>query len=123
MHCFASENPIYTGTWIFGVESRKSLKGKENLLLKNLQVKNLRRKRPIFFMENIFGRKVRYSKHQRNGFLKDRTFTRVFDFPPSDLMRPRYWRSADARMRMQNALLFFQGRSVQPKKFGDAVSI
>ena len=32
-------------------------------------------------------------------------FTRVFDFPPSDLMRPRYCRSADARMRMQNALL------------------
>ena len=32
-------------------------------------------------------------------------FTRVFDFPPSDLMRPLYCRSADARMRMQNALL------------------
>ena len=31
---------------------------------------------------------------------------RVFDFPPSDLMRPRYCRSADSRMRMQNALLF-----------------
>ena len=30
---------------------------------------------------------------------------RVFDFPPSDLMHPRYCRSADARMRMQNALL------------------
>ena len=30
---------------------------------------------------------------------------RVFDFPPSDLMRPRYCRSADSRMRMQNALL------------------
>ena len=28
-----------------------------------------------------------------------------FDFPPSDLMRPRYCRPAHARMRMQNALL------------------
>ena len=39
MHCFASENPTYTGTWLFGVESWKSLKGQENLLRKNLQVK------------------------------------------------------------------------------------
>ena len=31
----------------------------------------------------------------------------VFDFPPSDLMRPHYRRSADARMRMQNALLLY----------------
>ena len=46
----------------------KVFKGQENLLLKNLQVKNPRRKRPIFFMENIFCRKVWYSKHQRNGF-------------------------------------------------------
>ena len=39
MHCFASENETYTGTWLFGVESWKSLKDQENLLLKNLQVK------------------------------------------------------------------------------------
>ena len=39
MHCFASENQIYTGTVIFGVESLKSLKGQENLLLKNLKLK------------------------------------------------------------------------------------
>ena len=39
MHCFASENQPYTGTWLFGVESWKSLKGQENVLLKNLQVK------------------------------------------------------------------------------------
>ena len=39
MHCFARENQTYTGTWLFGVESWKSLKGQENLLLKNLQVK------------------------------------------------------------------------------------
>ena len=39
MHCFASENQTYTGTWLFGVESWKSLKGHENLLLKILQVK------------------------------------------------------------------------------------
>ena len=36
MHCFAGENQIYTGTVIFGIESLKSLKGQENLLLKNL---------------------------------------------------------------------------------------
>ena len=35
MYCFASENQSYTGTVIFGVESLKSLKGQENLLLKN----------------------------------------------------------------------------------------
>ena len=39
MHCFASENQTYTGTVIFGVESLKSVKGQENLLLKNLQLK------------------------------------------------------------------------------------
>ena len=39
MHCFASENQTYTGTWLFGIESWKSLKDQENLLLKNLQVK------------------------------------------------------------------------------------
>ena len=64
MHRFASENQTYTGTVIFGVESLKSLKGQENLLLKN----HAYRKRPIFVVENIFCRKVRYSKHQRNAF-------------------------------------------------------
>ena len=39
MHCFTSENQTYTSTWPFGDESCKSLKGQENLLLKNLQVK------------------------------------------------------------------------------------
>ena len=39
MHCFASENQTYTGTWLFGIESWKSLKGQEHLLLKNLLVK------------------------------------------------------------------------------------
>ena len=38
MHCSASEDQTYTGTWLFGVESWKSLKGQENLLLKNLQL-------------------------------------------------------------------------------------
>ena len=66
MHCFASENQAYTGTVIFGVESLKSLKGQET----NCRKIPLRQ-RPIFVMENIFCRKVRYSKHPRNGFLKD----------------------------------------------------
>ena len=39
MHCFASENQTYTGTVIFGVKSLKSVKGQENLLLKNPAVK------------------------------------------------------------------------------------
>ena len=103
--------PIQEHDFSVGVESSNSLKGQENLLLKNLQVKNPGRKRPIFVMENIFCWKVRYSKHQRNGFQKDRTFTRVFDFPPSDLMRPRYCRSVDARMRMQNALLLLRSHT------------
>ena len=54
MHCFASENQIYTGTVIFGVESLKSLKDQENLLLQKSTTENPRRKRPIFVMENIF---------------------------------------------------------------------
>ena len=58
MHCFASENQIYTGTVIFGVESLKSLKDQENLLLQKSTTENPRRKRPIFVMENIFCRKV-----------------------------------------------------------------
>ena len=66
MHCFASENQAYTGTVIFGVESLKSLKGQETNCWKIPL-----RQRPIFVMENIFCRKVRYSKHPRNGFLKD----------------------------------------------------
>ena len=39
MHCFASENQTYTGTVSFGVESLKSVKGQENLLLKNPALK------------------------------------------------------------------------------------
>ena len=37
MYCFASENQIYTGTVVFGVETFN--KGQENLMLKNLQLK------------------------------------------------------------------------------------
>ena len=40
---------------------------------------------------------------------------RIFDFPPSDLMRPRYCRSADSCMRMQNALLFLQAGRLQSR--------
>ena len=83
MHCFASENQTYTGTWLFGfIGPRKPTTEKST-------VKHPRRKRQIFVIENIFCKKVRYSKHKRDGFQDDGTFTRVFDFPPSDLMRPR----------------------------------
>ena len=56
MHCFESEDQTYTGTVIFGVESLKSLKGHENLLLK------IPLKKCSIFV------KVQYSKHQQNGF-------------------------------------------------------
>ena len=39
-------------------------------------------------------------------FKRTVTLHQVFDFKPSDLIHPRYCCSADARMRMQNALLF-----------------
>ena len=64
MHCFESENQTYTGTWFFGVESWKSLKGQ----VERSWTENPCRKRPIFVMENFFCRKVRDSKHQRNDF-------------------------------------------------------
>ena len=41
MPCFASENQTYTGTVIFGIESLKSLKGQENLLLKKSRLENV----------------------------------------------------------------------------------
>ena len=37
LHCFASENQTYTGTWLLALSL--VFKGQENLLLKNLQVK------------------------------------------------------------------------------------
>ena len=43
MHCFASENQIYTGTVIFGVESLKPTAEKS-------ATENSRCKRPIFVM-------------------------------------------------------------------------
>ena len=39
MQCFAGENQTYTVTVIFGVESLKSLKGQENLMLENPALK------------------------------------------------------------------------------------
>ena len=57
------------GTVIFGVESFKSLKGQENLLLKNLQLKtSVENVRFLSWRTFFFCRKVRCLKHQRNGF-------------------------------------------------------
>ena len=67
MHCFASENQTYTGTVIFGVESVKVFKRSTKPTAEKSTTENPRRKRPIFVMENIFCRKVRYSKLRRNG--------------------------------------------------------
>ena len=50
---------------IFGIESLKSLKGQENLMLKNLQLRTRVENVQFFVMELIFCRQVRYSKHQR----------------------------------------------------------
>ena len=105
MHCFASENQTYTGTVIFGVESLKSLKGHENLMLENPALKT-----SDFCHGEHFFVGTEYDIQSTNNIAFKRTvrnFTRIFDFPPSDLMRPRYCHSADARMRMQNAFLFF----------------
>ena len=66
MHCFASENQIYTGTVIFGVESEVFKRSRKPTAEKST-TENLRRIRPVFAMESIFCRKVRYPKHQRNG--------------------------------------------------------
>ena len=68
MHCFASENQIYTGTVIFGVESLKSLKDQEKFT-----TENPRRKRPIFVMENIFCRKVGIQSTDEMAFKRTET--------------------------------------------------
>ena len=54
MHCFASENQTYTGTVIFGFESFKVFKSSTKPTAEKSTTENPRRKRPIFFMENIF---------------------------------------------------------------------
>ena len=76
MHCFASENQIYTGIVTFGVEPFKSLKGQENLLLKNLTcVENV----PFFIMGKIFVGK--YGIQSTNEIALKRTVTsREFSF-------------------------------------------
>lgn len=87
MLCF-EKNHTYTSTVIFGVESRKST-------AENSTTENLRRKRPIFVVENIFCRKlITLFKAPtkwllKGGFWKDCNFERVFNFPPPDLMCPR----------------------------------
>ena len=82
-----------TGTPIFGLEYFKSLKGQGNPLLKNLQLKTR--------VENV-------------RFLPWTTFFVGKDGIQSTnkmaLMRPRYYRSAGARIRTQNALLLFDIR-------------
>ena len=78
MHCFASENQIYEGTVIFGVES---LKGQENPLLKNLQLKRLVENVRFLSWRAFFCSKVWYSKHQRNGLLKGLKLYASFRFP------------------------------------------
>ena len=86
--------------WVFKVfkRSRKPTAEKST-------TENPRRKRPIFVMENIFCRKVGIQSTDEMAFKRTVTLREFSIFPPSDLMRPRYCRSADARMRMQNALL------------------
>ena len=69
MHCFASENQIYTGTVIFG----KSLKGQENLLLKNLQLKTREEKVQFLSWRAFFVGK--YSIQSTNEMAFKRTVT------------------------------------------------
>ena len=50
--------------------------------------------------------------HFRNGSLEDSNLTRVFNFPSSDMLCPRYCHSADARIRTQNVLLFYLAKFI-----------
>ena len=80
MHCFASEIQTYTRTWLFGVESWKSLKGPENLLLKNLQVKT-RVEKVWFLSENIFSWKCGIQSTNEMAFKRTVTLRASFRFP------------------------------------------
>ena len=65
-----------TGTVIFGLKYFKSVKDKENLLLKNLQLKT--RGEDVGFLSWITFFVGKYGIHQRNGLEKDCSFTREF---------------------------------------------
>ena len=80
MHCFASENQTYTGTWLFGVESWKSIKGQENLLLKNLQVKT-RVENVRFLSWRVFVGKYGIQSTNEMAFKRTVTLRASFRFP------------------------------------------
>ena len=92
MHCFASENQIYTGKvifpwrWVFKVFKRSRKPTAEKFT-----TENPRGKRLIFVMESIFCRKVGIQSTIEMGFKRTET---LWQF--SNLMRPHYCRSADA---------------------------
>ena len=83
-------------SWVFEVCERSRKPVAEKSRFENVQFLSWR----TFFVG-------KYDIQSTNEITFKRTVTlREFSiFPPSDLMRPRYCRSADARMRMQNALL------------------
>ena len=80
----------------------KSVKGQENLVLKNPALKTS----DFCHGELFFVGKCAIQSTNEMAFKRTVTLREFSIFPPSDLMRPRHCRSANARMRMQNALLF-----------------
>ena len=83
----------------------KSLKGQENLLLKNLQLKTRIENVRFLSWRTFFVGKNGIQITNEMAFKRTVTLREFSISPPSDLMRPRYCRSADTRMRTQNALL------------------
>ena len=108
MHCFASENQIYTGTVIFGVESLKSLKDQANLLLKNLQLKTRVENVRFLSWRTFFVGK--YGIQSTNEIALKRTVTSRF--PSIKFDSPTLLSFTDARMRTQNVLLLLGATSV-----------
>ena len=62
-------------------------------------------RQPIIFRNCSISSFDRHMKLNTSAKFHDFLRPIIFNFPPSDLMHPRYCRSADARMRMQIALL------------------
>ena len=83
----------------------KSLKGQENLLLKSLQLKTRIENVRFLSWRTFFVGKNGIQITNEMAFKRTVTLREFSISPPSDLMRPRYCRSADTRMRTQNALL------------------
>ena len=100
------ENQIYTGAVIFGVESFKVFKRSRKPTAEKSITETLRRNVRFLSWRTFFVRKYSIQSTNEMAFKHVNRIVTLRDFPPSDLMLLRYFRSADARMRTQNGLLF-----------------